>query len=78
MRLNRGDKVEYDADTRRHSEGRPLDAKNQAQCPGKLTSGQKRKVRQRHADDFVHHPHLTRVATNLTEAENTIMLEREW
>src|SRR6516225_10906066 len=61
-------KVEYETDTRRHAEGRPPDAKNQAQCSAKLTSGQKRKVRQRHADDFVDHPHLTRVATNLTEA----------
>jgi hypothetical protein len=54
---------------RHHSNEWPLDTENQAQCAGKLTGGQKRKILQWHACDFVDDVHNMRIAAHLSEAE---------
>ena len=68
MGHSRAHKIEDEADARRHSHRWPPDTENQAQCAGKLTCGQKRKVLQRHAYDFVDYVHYTRNAAYLPEA----------
>jgi hypothetical protein len=68
MGHRRAHKIDHEADARRHSHGWPPDTENQAQCAGKLTGGQKRKVLQRHAYNFVDYVHDTRIAAYLAEA----------
>jgi hypothetical protein len=67
MGHGRAHKIEDEADAPRHSHGWPPDTENQAQCAGKLTCRQKRKVLQRHAYDFVDDMHYLRIATYLPD-----------
>ena len=68
MGHRRAHKIDDEADAPRHSHGWPPDTENQAQCAGKLTSGQKRKALLRHAYDFVDDVHDTRIAAYLPQA----------
>ena len=65
MRYDRAHKMDDEANACRHAHPWQPDAKNKAQCTGKLTSSQEQEVLQRYTDHFVDHVNYLWVSGDL-------------